>query len=102
MEEHLMKSLILTCLVLSPALFFVTGCNAIMQPISELNRETMRAFKPKPFDADWSGEEEIDQWSYVGDEARGDRPKESDPDGWWQKYVMSNKARNIERNLGIE
>ncbi|QDT92134.1 hypothetical protein [Gimesia algae] len=97
-----MKSLILTCLVLSPALFLATSCNAIMEPISELNRETMRVFKPKPFDPDWSGENEIDQWSSVGDEARGDRPKESDPDGWWQKYVMSNKARNIERNLGIE
>ncbi|HAH48037.1 MAG TPA: hypothetical protein DCM07_24920 [Planctomycetaceae bacterium] len=102
MEEHLMKSLILTCVVFSPALFLVAGCNSVMRPITELNRETMQIFKPKPFDADWSGEEEIDQWSYVGDEARGDRPKESDPDGWWQKYVMSNKARNIERNLGIE
>lgn len=97
-----MKSLILTCIVLSPALFLGAGCNAIMEPISELNHQTMRAMKPKPFDSDWSGEEEIDQWASVGDEARGDRPKESDPDPWWQKWVMSNKARNIERNLGIE
>ncbi len=97
-----MKSFVLTCIVLSPALFYSSGCTSLMEPIAELNRETMRAFKPKPFDSDWSGEDEIDQWSSVGDEARGDRPKESDPDPWWQKYVMSSKARNIERNLGIE
>lgn len=97
-----MKSLVLTCIVCVPALFLTAGCTAIMDPITEINRETMRAFKPKPFDSDWSGEEEIDQWASVGEEARGDRPKESDPDPWWQKYVMSSKARNIERNLGIE
>ncbi|WP_339735707.1 hypothetical protein [uncultured Gimesia sp.] len=97
-----MKSFVLTCIVCVPACFLTTGCAAIMDPITELNRETMRAFKPKPFDSDWSGEEEIDQWASVGEEARGDRPMESDPDAWWQKYVMSSKARNIERNLGIE
>lgn len=97
-----MKSFVLTCIVCVPALLLTAGCAAIIDPITELNRETMRAFKPKPFDSDWSGEEEIDQWASVGEEARGDRPKESDPDAWWQKYVMSSKARNIERNLGIE
>ena len=97
-----MKSLTLNCLLYSSALFFIAGCASMMDPISELNRQTMRAFKPKPFDSDWVDDDEIDQWSYVGDEARGDRPKESDPDPWWQKYVMSSKARNIERNLGIE
>ncbi|WP_298864882.1 hypothetical protein [uncultured Gimesia sp.] len=97
-----MKSFVLACIALSPALLFTSGCASIIDPISELNRETLRVFKPKPFDSDWSGEDEIDQWSSVGDEARGDRPKESDPDPWWQQYIMSSKARNIERNLGIE
>jgi hypothetical protein len=35
-------------------------------------------------------------------EARGDRARESsgDPD-WYRKYIMSEKARDIERNMGI-
>lgn len=97
-----MKSFIFTCIALSPALLFTTGCASMLDPITELNRETMRAFKPKAFDTDWSGENEIDQWSAVGEEARGDRPKEKEPDRWWYNLVMSSKARNIERNLGIE
>lgn len=98
-----MKSLVLACIVCSPVIFFTSGCAQMMKPISELQHETMHAFKPKPFGPDWSGgEEEIDQWAYVGEEARGDRPREYDPDPWWQKYVMSSKARSIERNLGID
>ncbi|QDT43570.1 hypothetical protein Pan241w_36720 [Gimesia alba] len=97
-----MKSFVLTCIVCGSSCFLISGCASIMEPISELNRETMRAFKPKPFDANWGDEEEVDQWASVGEEARGDRPKESEPDRWWYKYVMSSKARNIERNLGIE
>lgn len=96
-----MKSSFLT---LSLALFLTSGCASMMDTIADANQQTWRALKPKAFDSDWSsgGEEEIDQWGFVGEEARGDRPKESDPDPWWQKYVMSSKARNIERNLGIE
>ncbi|QDU10441.1 hypothetical protein [Gimesia aquarii] len=96
-----MKSSILT---LSIVLFLSSGCTSMMDSIADANQQTWRALKPKAFDSDWSsgGEEEIDQWGFVGEEARGDRPKESDPDPWWQKYVMSSKARNIERNLGIE
>lgn len=89
---------------LSLVLFLSSGCASMMDSIADANQQTWRALKPKAFDSDWSsgGEEEIDQWGFVGDEARGDRAKESDPDPWWQKYVMSSKARNIERNLGIE
>ena len=43
-----MKSFILACIALSPALLFTSGCASIIDPISELNRETMRVFKPKP------------------------------------------------------
>lgn len=97
-----MKSLVLACIVCSPVIFFTSGCAQMMKPISELQHETMRAFKPKPFDSDWSGEEEIDQWGYVGEEARGDRVREQEVDRWWHKWVMSSKARNIEKNLGID
>ena len=47
-------------------------------------------------------DEENDEWSFAGKEARGDRPRERDPDRWWRKYVMSPKARSIERNMGID
>lgn len=97
-----MKSFIMACIACCPVFLFTSGCANVMKPLADINRETMQAFKPKPFDADWSGEDEIDQWSYVGEEARGDRPVEHDPDPWWQKWVMSSKARSIERNLGIE
>ncbi|MEQ8856782.1 MULTISPECIES: hypothetical protein [Gimesia] len=97
-----MKSFVLALIACGPVFLFTSGCAQVMQPISKLQHETMRAFKPKPFDSDWSGEDEIDQWGYVGEEARGDRPRERDPDQWYKKYVMSSKARSIERNLGID
>lgn len=47
-------------------------------------------------------DEENDEWAFAGKEARGDRPRERDPDRWWRKYIMSPKARSIERNMGID
>ena len=35
-------------------------------------------------------------------EGRPDQKVEKDPDQWWRKYVMSEKARSIERDLGFE
>lgn len=97
-----MKSFVLAFIACGPVFFLTSGCAEVMKPITDLQYETMRAFKPKPFDSDWSGEDEVDQWSYVGEEARGDRVREHDVDPWWQKWVMSSKARSIERNLGID
>lgn len=46
--------------------------------------------------------EDAEDWDFVGKEARGDRPRERDVDSWWKKYIMSDKANAIERNLGID
>jgi hypothetical protein len=78
-----------------------TGC-ALMQPLDSATRQTWQMMKPNGTDYRDDSDEEIDDWAFVGEEARGDRPKEEDPDPWWQKWVMSSRARSIERNLGIE
>lgn len=48
-----------------------------------------------------SADDEIDEWSFVATEARGNQMLEKDPDPWFKRWLMSPKANNIERNLGI-
>ena len=44
-----------------------------------------------------------DAWvDEAGREARGSKKREVDPDGWWWKYFTSEKARSIERNMGVD
>ena len=47
-------------------------------------------------------EDSQEQWKIVGDEGRRGQDVEIDPDQWWRKYIMSEKARSIEENLGFE
>jgi len=47
-------------------------------------------------------EDSQEQWEIVGDEGRRGQAVEKDPDQWWRQYVMSEKARSIEENLGFE
>ena len=63
---------------------------------------TGRMFRPKPYDESQIPAAEEDEWSFVGDVGRGDQPREKDPDGWLRNLVMSEEARSIERNLGID
>ena len=78
-----------------------TGC-AMTEPANKFVRQSWRLFKPNPNGYQDPTENFTDEWSGVGQEARGERPFDTDPDSWWQKYVMSGKARAIERNLGIK
>lgn len=78
----------------------LTGCE-LMHGGRELADETVRTLKPKSSDYRDTTEEESDEWAFVGRDARGNRPREQDPDPWWQRFVMSEKARSIESNLGI-
>ncbi len=48
------------------------------------------------------GDQAEDEWAFVGEEARGGRPRERDPDRWWRNLMMSERAKNIERSLGID
>jgi hypothetical protein len=47
-------------------------------------------------------EETQTEWESIGKQARHGRPIEKDPDPWWKEYVMSEKARSIERSVGVE
>lgn len=95
-----MRRRILASLILAGTLSISTGC-AVFQSAQEATWETMRAFAPRATDYRNPADEVDDEWAIVGQEGRGHRPIERDPDPWWQKYVMSAKARSIERNFGI-
>jgi hypothetical protein len=41
-------------------------------------------------------------WIQVNPMAHAHLPIDRDPDAWWRKYVMSEKARSIEKNLGFQ
>ena len=82
-------------------LFLQTGCT-VLEPMNEMTRQTLRLMRPNPNDYRDPTEEEDNNWDFVGQLARGDRAREKDPDSWWGKYIMSEKARSIERNFGID
>jgi len=77
-----------------------SGCAAV-ESGGEMMRESFRIFKPRTTDYRDVSEEEADEWSSAGKEARGNRPldKENDPIRDW---TMSPRARSIERNLGFD
>lgn len=78
-----------------------TGC-AVFEASGNAMKQTTRMFRPKPFDEPVDPLPDEDEWGFVGDEGRADLPRQRDPDRWWQNLVMSEEARNIERNLGID
>ena len=61
-----------------------------------------RSLKPKPYDESMVPQDEEDEWGFVGEEGRSGQERERDPDRWWQNLVMSERARQIEHNLGID
>lgn len=72
-----------------------TGC-----AITNAVKETFSMLRPNADDG-WDPTENPDpQWDSVGIEARGGEALEYENDPS-RKYLMSNKARAIERNLGI-
>lgn len=78
-----------------------TGCtmlNAGRDAVSQ----SARMFKPNPHDGPVEMDSDADEWDFVGKEGRADQERERDPDRWWQNLMMSQEARNIERNLGID
>lgn len=77
------------------------GC-AMVESSRVAMKESMKSVTFSPNGYRDSTAEEEDEWDIVGKEGRGHMAPENDPDPWWQKYVMSAKARSIERNLGIQ
>lgn len=79
----------------------ISGCSMVESPKSATRRMT-RMFTPNPEDWDSEVNEDDQEWDFVGDEGRSDQSRERDPDPWFKKYLMSEKANSIERNLGID
>jgi len=90
-------SLMTLCLLLVTS----AGCGLVEGPRSATRRMT-RMFTPNPTDWDKGADEDAGQWDFVGEEGRGEQERERDPDQWFKKYLMSEKANSIERNLGID
>lgn len=74
--------------------FACSGCT----PASSI-RETFSSLKASSEDYRDTTDESDPQWDAVGREARGDRPLESENDPF--RFLMSEKARSIERSVGI-
>ena len=84
-------------------MMFSAGCT-MMSSMQNMASRTVEALRPESFDGWDPGSETGDPWvQQAGAEARGNRPveKEFDPLGL-KKIFMSEKARDIERNMGIE
>ena len=91
----------LSLTVLCLLLITVSGCGLVEHPKSAMRRMT-RMFTPNPDDWDTGVEKDEEEWDFVGEDGRGDQTRERDPDQWFKKHLMSEKANSIERNLGID
>lgn len=88
-------------LALTGMLLLQSGC-VVVEMSRKMADYTVDTFTPKGTDYSDPTEVEEDPWAFVGEEARGERPTEKDPDQWYRRWFMSAKARSIERNFGIE
>lgn len=94
---------ILTLSLFCGLLLFSAGCT-LMSTMQGMASQSIAALRPTSMDGWDPGSEASDPWvAEVAAEGRGNRPieKEYDPLGL-KKYLMSDKARDIERNMGIE
>ena len=76
------------------------GCG-LMQTTKSITRESMKPLKLRPNDRRDTTNDTEDEWSSVGRTANTVRVVEKDSDPL-RKYLLSPKARSIERNFGIE
>lgn len=80
-----------------------TGC-AMLEEGRDAIKTTFDAVRPKTGgyrDDNNDGAQHNDSWKFVGDESRAGDVREKETDGL-TKFVQSPKARDIERNLGID
>lgn len=91
----------LACCIATVSLFWLTGC-ALMEPWDNFWHDMKSVAKPSGDDGRDYTEESQEQWEFVGKEGRRGQEVERDPDQWYRKYIMSEKARSIEENLGFE
>ena len=93
----------LSAIRIIPVLLLVslTGCALVESPVVA-GRRMKRMFTPNPTDWDKGADEDHGEWDFVGDEGRGEYEREKDPDRWFKKFLMSDRANAIERNMGID
>jgi hypothetical protein len=90
-------------LLLTAGLVALPGC-AAMNSMKTAAAETVETFRPGTHGYHDATAESSDPWvQEVGDQARGHQTKEKDADPeWMRNFLMSQKARDIESNLGIQ
>lgn len=82
------------CLFLA-GLLMATGC-AMVESTHTFLKEN---FNDRPDPTDQSDESWVKK---AGEEGRGNRQRETDPDFWFNRWFKSEKHREIERNLGVD
>jgi hypothetical protein len=93
-----MPSYITRMLLFVALLFTASGCNS-----SLMNHSAFDSIRPNPNDYREASDDPGSEWDFVGDEGRADQQAVvEDGDQWFKKYLMSPRARSIERNLGFE
>ena len=90
-------------LLLAMVLSALPGC-AAMTTMKSAASDRMAFFRPGTSDYHDPTTDSSDPWvQEVGDTARGHQAKEKDSDPpWLRNILMSQKARDIESNLGFE
>ena len=79
----------------------LTGC-LLVEPWGNFWHDATASLKPSGEDSRDYTEESQEQWEFVGEEGRRGQEVEKDPDQWYREYILSEKARSIEENLGFE
>lgn len=94
--RHVIQISIVTVLLISS-----TGC-MVMDASKAAYKTTARMFSPSTRSYDDGLDDNGSEWNFVGDEGRAEQERERDPDPWFKKHLMSEKARSIEHNVGID
>lgn len=97
-----MKRQALILMLVSGSLTGLTGCTAMVDSARTAQRQLVRQFTPSPIDYRDPTAETVDNWADYTREARAVHTAEKDPDPWYRRWFMSEKARQTERHLGID
>ncbi len=79
-----------------------TGCQSFIDATKTTQRQLTRQFTPSPHDYRDSTAETDDKWLEYTHEAKAIHLAEKDPDPWYRRWFMSEKARQTESHLGID
>jgi hypothetical protein len=89
-------------LVLAVTLIAVSGCQSVIDSVQTSKRQLTRQFTPSPHDYRDSTADTEDKWLEYTREAKATHTAEKDPDPLYRRFIMSEKARQIESHLGVD